>query len=207
MPTIRDGAHFTLDPRPRGLLSPAPDDRLARRHSVPAFLTPAFATVAALLLVAGLAKLRRPERAARALAIAGLPGGAGAARTLGAAEAIVGAACLIAPGPALAAVLAAAYGAFALVVLRLRAARASCGCFGAEDVPAGGLHAALDLAAAAVAALGAAAGVHGLPWVAERATAVVVVGSLAIAAAVSAGHAAFTALPAAWAAWTSTEAP
>jgi hypothetical protein len=118
---------------------------------------PLVSVLAAVLLVAGLGKLRAPAAAADAMRAAGVPAGPGPARLAGLLEAAVGTAVLAAPSrPALLA-MAALYLVLAGVAVRLlRAAvpAASCGCFGA-DAPPSRLHAWFDAAAALVAAAAA----------------------------------------------------
>lgn len=170
-------------------------------------LSPAFATVAALLVLAGAAKVRRPGPAADALAtllarpLAGL---GGAMRVLGAGEIALGLACLLAPGPLLAALMAGVYVVFAGVVLRLRRLSASCGCFGEDGPPAGALHVGLNLAAAGVAGAAAVAGPAALPALVDRPAGEAAVALLAVAGAVYAGWAAFTLVPRVWNAWGTT---
>jgi hypothetical protein len=167
-------------------------------------LSPAFATVAALLVLAGAAKVRRPGPAAEAvgtLLARPAPWLRGAIRVLGAGEIALGLACLLAPGRLVAALLAAVYLVFAVVVLGLRRVSASCGCFGEDGAPAGALHAVLDLAAAGVAAAAALAGPAALPALLDRPVGEAVVAVLAVAAAVYAGWAAFTLVPRVWSAW------
>ncbi len=126
---------------------------------------------AGLLVASGLAKLRDPGPASRALGGAGLPAGPIAARLLGLTEVVVGAGCLLVGGPAFQVAVAALYAAFAvfLIVLLRRDGSASCGCLGTKDAPPTVLHAALDLVAAAA---GAAAALLGSPSIltAARAT-------------------------------------
>jgi methylamine utilization protein MauE len=118
-------------------------------------LLPLFAMAAGVLLLAGLAKLRSPAAAQAALASFGLPPSAALARAIGAAEAGIGALCLILPGGAGALALAAAYLALTLAT-GARWSRgereAPCGCFGdaSSSIHLGhvGLNAALALVAA-----------------------------------------------------------
>src|SRR5262245_7230359 len=112
---------------------------------------------AGLLVASGLANLRDPGPASRALAGAGLPTGAIPARLLGLVEVVVGAGCLFVAGPAFRVATAVLYAGFAvfLVVLLRRDRSASCGCLGTKDAPPTVLHVALDLVAA-TAATGAA---------------------------------------------------
>lgn len=117
---------------------------------------PLVSVPAAVLVVAGVAKLRAPASAVGALRAAGLRSGRALARAVGAAEVAAGAAALALPSrPAL--VLAAAlYAALACVAVRLlRAADvASCGCFGA-DAPPSRLHVLFDAWAALLMAAAA----------------------------------------------------
>jgi|GEM_PF-508716 len=117
-----------------------------------------------LLVVAGIAKTRRPQDTARALLlavpVASRPAAlriAGAAVRAGAlAEAALGGAAAVWPSRPVALAVAASYGAFSLVVLSIRARGgpvASCGCFGRADTPATGLHVAVDVMLGTAAAL------------------------------------------------------
>jgi hypothetical protein len=136
----------------------------------------------ALLVVAGVAKLVRPDDTARALAaLVPLPLARirGLVRVGATAEAALGLVALAVPQTVSATLVAVSYGAFALFVAYARAkggATASCGCFGTPDTPATALHAVVDLglAAAAVAvavaaptgsivSILAAQPLHGLP--------------------------------------------
>jgi hypothetical protein len=115
---------------------------------------------AGLLVVSGLAKLREPGPASRALAGARLPSGRVAGRALGLVEVVVGAACLFVAGPwfrVATAVLYAAFAAFLVVLLRGDGST-SCGCLGTKDAPPTTLHVVLDLVAAAAATAGAVTG-------------------------------------------------
>ena len=124
-----------------------------------------FFVVATLLGVAGVAKLRRPVPTATAMRAAGLPGSPALARALGAVEVAVAVLALVFGGVSTALVVAAAYVGFASVSIRLmaRPAAAGCGCFGDESTPVTNLHVALNLGAAALAALAALSPTEGLP--------------------------------------------
>ena len=118
-------------------------------------LSVVFFLAAELLVWSGAAKLLRPEPSLDFLRVARLPSRRPAARTLGAVELAVGAACLLAPTPTSAALLAALYVGFAAVLaaaLTGVVAVSSCGCFGAKETPPSRLHLATNV-------LGAAAGV------------------------------------------------
>lgn len=111
------------------------------------FLGP-FLAAAALLVVAGAAKVLRPGDLATALRRStGM--GTSAVRVGAAGECAVGLAAIAHPSPLTAALVAASYGAFALYVAWLRwqgGPLATCGCFGAADTPPTFLHIAVDLA-------------------------------------------------------------
>lgn len=131
---------------------------------------PLVSVLAAVLVVAGLGKLRAPAAAADALRAVGMPTGALAARLVGLAEASVGVLVLVAPSRASLGAMAALYailGWFAVRLLRTAAPVASCGCFGA-DAPPSPLHAGFDGAAAVLAALAAASPPPGLAELAAR---------------------------------------
>jgi len=119
-----------------------------------------------LLAVAGAAKALRPDATARALRAAGLRVPTTAVRAGGGVEAVLGAAAAGTGAPLLAALVAASYVAFAgFIVLALWRGTpiSSCGCFGKADTPPSPLHVALDVAAAATAAIVAQRAAHSLP--------------------------------------------
>ncbi|WP_337062188.1 MauE/DoxX family redox-associated membrane protein [Kineococcus sp. G2] len=113
-----------------------------------------------LLLVAGVAKLRRPDGTSRALRAQHLPSSRALVRLLGAGEVALAAAALAgAAGTAWA--VAAAYAAFTgFVVLALvrGAPLSSCGCFGEPDLPPTRTHVAVTAALAAASAATALGG-------------------------------------------------
>ena len=116
---------------------------------------------AALLVVAGAAKVADPANTVGALRALHLRSSPALVRCGAAAEAVIGAAAILVGGAFLWALVAASYAAFAgFVVAALRAGTmiGSCGCFGHEDTPPHPLHVALDLALAGVAAAAAAQG-------------------------------------------------
>ncbi len=122
---------------------------------------------AALLAVAGRAKLRRPAPTGLALARLGLPGSDGVVRLLGVVELAAGAAAVLVGGW-LALPVAALYLGFAAVSAAQvrRAARtgeaADCGCFGDSSAPVGWSHVAVNLLLAVAAGVAAAQGADGL---------------------------------------------
>lgn len=109
---------------------------------------------AGLLVLAGMAKVRRPDAPGRALVLAGLPGGTLAVRALGVVEVLVGAVTLLVGGPVWATVAVLYLGFTGFVVRERSRPAASCGCFGEEGVPLTPLHGVVDavLAVAATAA-------------------------------------------------------
>jgi methylamine utilization protein MauE len=115
-----------------------------------------FAAAAALLVVAGAAKVRRPgptTAALRGLRVRVRPP---VVVALGGAEAAIGFGALVFGWRWIAALVAACYlgfAAFVTAALARRGAVASCGCFGQAETPPTRLHLGLNLAAAAVAAL------------------------------------------------------
>lgn len=121
-----------------------------------------FLLAAALLVLAGVAKIVRPTSTAQALYAAGLPGGTGAVRGLGVVEVVVGVAALLRPVPAVGFALAGLYAGFAAFVAYLKLARpqaASCGCAGAHEVPPSWVHVAFNLTAAISGIVAAVVGV------------------------------------------------
>jgi len=165
-------------------------------------------TLAALLAIAGIAKLRHPAPAANAMALAGFGVGRSGARLIGLLECGVGAWVLLSPGvPALGA-LALAYAILAAGIWAMRRADvADCGCFG-ESAPLepSRLHLAVNLMAAATCALAALSPPPGLRAAAGRAPLEAVALISGVAAAILLSYLAFTALPAAWSAYGGGEA-
>ena len=161
-----------------------------------------YLAAAGLLMVAGVAKLVRPSGVARlvgAWPLVGRPSTARLlARGLGAAEALAGAAALVVGGAAAAGAVAVLYAGFGAFLLATRPA--DCGCFGSitnDDRGQGApvLHAMLDLAAAALAAVAAFAGAPALAAALDRSPAWGLP-LLALTAVLAwLGHAAMTALP------------
>ncbi|WCO68844.1 hypothetical protein PO878_08920 [Iamia majanohamensis] len=122
---------------------------------------------AAVLAVAGLAKLRRPAPTGLALARLGLPGTDPVVRALGALELAAAALATVVGGWA-AAPVALLYLGFAAVSTAQvrRAARtgevADCGCFGDSSAPVGWSHVLVNLALAGAAAAATATGADGV---------------------------------------------
>ncbi|GGM18433.1 MauE/DoxX family redox-associated membrane protein [Nakamurella endophytica] len=125
--------------------------------------TGCFLAACLLLAGAGLLKLARPASTTRALADLALPGDRrlarpAVARVLGLGELAVAFFAAWHGGRLGAGLVAAAFVAFAAVVIRLRRAGsgAACGCLGRDDTPASGQHAAVDLLFAGLAGVGLA---------------------------------------------------
>jgi hypothetical protein len=110
---------------------------------------------AGLVLVAGVAKLRRPGATSEALALTHVPTTTGLVRLLGAAEVVLALAVLLLGGPWLFGALALAYVGFTVVAERQRRAGRGCGCFGAATTRVGPLHLGVDAVAALVAGFAA----------------------------------------------------
>ena len=104
-------------------------------------VTALHASAAVLLMVAGVAKLARPEPTLDLLAALGLPRRTGIAVGLGAVETGVGLAALAVGGPVPAAMTGALYVGFTVAVVRgLLVGAPSCGCFGRTDAPPSWVH-------------------------------------------------------------------
>jgi hypothetical protein len=117
-----------------------------------------YLVAAALLVLAGAAKVLDPLPLVRALRSAGLPLRAPAVRAVAVGETALGVVALLTGARAAAALVALSYAGFTGFVLLARArggVLASCGCFGKQDTPPTPTHAVvtglLALAAAAVA--------------------------------------------------------
>jgi hypothetical protein len=111
---------------------------------------------AALLVAAGVVKLRRPQPTADALAGVGLPGRRELVRALGVVEIAVGAGPFLRPGtfaPVLA-ILYVSFACFVAYVLGRGLPLRSCGCLGETDTEPSRLHVTVT-AVAAAAGLGA----------------------------------------------------
>lgn len=118
--------------------------------------------VASLVLVAGgFAKLRDPRPTARMMAaLARRPDDVplAVARLAAAVELVLGVATFLVGGRVLGGLTAAAFGVFALVAWRLvrLGGQVSCGCFGRQSAGTTGVHVAVDVAVALLAAVAAA---------------------------------------------------
>jgi hypothetical protein len=175
---------------------------------VSAALAPAFATVAALLVVAGATKVRNPLPARLALRAIAAPSGPVAVRVVGAAEIAIGALCLVRPDAIAAGLLTLAYVVFACFVWQLLRAGGSvpCGCFGASLFEPSRLHVAMDLVAAAVALIAIASAPPALFAISSAPASEALV-LATIAAATYLGVLAFTFVPELWRSWTPQRRP
>lgn len=122
---------------------------------------------AALLVLAGVAKVRRPAPTGLAMARLGLPGSDRVVRALGALEVLAALVATMIGGWA-ALPVAVLYLGFALVSMaQLRRAAATgeaadCGCFGDQSAPLGWSHVAVDVTLAGAAGLAVLVGAGGL---------------------------------------------
>jgi len=167
-------------------------------------LAPLFGTVAGLLMLAGLLKLRSPARGNDAYPAPGAALGVRGTRIAAVAEIGLGCVALAAPGRVVAATCGAAFAAFAAYTIRLMAASdgpADCGCFGESGGTVGPGHVVLDLACAAVGLRAAIAPPRTLASIVAETPLTGAVLVCGIAAAVYALYLAYTALPEAWSAY------
>ncbi len=165
-------------------------------------LTPAFAIAATVLCVAGIAKLRAPAGAVRALATLGAPASTGLVRAFACLELGLGLWCLVGAGRLAAAVLASVYAGFASISYLLARRGESCGCFGEREAPASGAQSALSACLAVVGLAAAVSAVHHVSWLLSRPVSSALVLALGIAGASYATVLVYTQLPYAWSAWT-----
>ncbi|MEY2591414.1 MAG: hypothetical protein QOJ67_3398 [Acidimicrobiaceae bacterium] len=121
-----------------------------------------FAAAGALLALGGAFKVVRPLPTVGALRAVGAPASPIAVRALGLVEATLGVAAVLTGAPALAALVAAAYLAFAafvMIAMRGGTALQSCGCFGEVETPPSAAHVLLNVSLAGVSLAAAATGV------------------------------------------------
>ena len=166
-----------------------------------AALTPLYVTAAIVLAVAGMAKLRSPAGAARALRTLGLPAGTAIVRAIAGGELLIAAACLLRPSAVCAALLALVYAGFGGFSTLLANTHSSCGCVGESEAPASLIQSVLS-AVIAIALLAVAfAPPHGIGWLLAREPASAVALALGIAGCAYAIVLAYRELPQAWNAW------
>jgi hypothetical protein len=159
-------------------------------------MTMPHAVAALILAVAGVAKLRSPEAAARAVT---LP--ATSVRVFALGELALASAALFTASAWSAALMAALYAGFAVLTLRLARAGAACGCFGAEESPASPVQSVLSAGLAAVSLVCALAGAHTAGWILARplgTVAVLVVGAIGTVYGIVL---AYSELPPLWRSW------
>jgi uncharacterized membrane protein YphA (DoxX/SURF4 family) len=161
-------------------------------------LTAPLAVAALVLVVAGVAKLRAPAPAVRALRELGLPAGKLAIRAFAAFEVALGVWALLGPGSTAAGLLAASYALFSVLALLLTNHRAACGCFGEGDFPVSRVQALISAVLAVACATAAVWPPHRLL---DRPAGQAVILVIGIAASAYATVLAYTQLPAAWSAW------
>lgn len=164
-------------------------------------LTPPLLVAAAVLAIAGLAKLRAPNGAVRALHSLGVPASPLLVRAFALGEVALATWALIHPSRLVVALLAAAYASFALITGALARRHASCGCFGAASPPASAAQASISTAFAAVALVSALTPVHGVGWLLDRSTWSAIVLMAATAGSAYGAVVAYTEIPSAWSAW------
>jgi hypothetical protein len=162
-------------------------------------IAPAIWTLAGVLALAAIAKLRDPEHASRALRTAGMLGGPATVRALGAGELAIAAWCLIAPGTGAMAALAAVYLAFAGAISRMRQAGvADCGCFGERSFEPSVAHLVLNLCAVVIAMAAVIAPPPDIGAITDRPPLEAIALGGGVATCVYLSYLAFTALPRAW---------
>ncbi len=147
-----------------------PSGHNSRRLAVLDLARVVIAGLAALLGLAGYAKLRRPGPSSATLRAAGVPGAPAATRAVAVAELAVPAAALILAGRGAGTVIAVVFAALTAgaAVGARRAGDQACGCFGDEDAALGARHVATNLAAAVAAVVAAIAAPASLPALAMR---------------------------------------
>jgi hypothetical protein len=166
-------------------------------------LAPLVWTLAGLLAIAGVAKLRHPEPAANAMARAGFGAGRSGSRLTGLLECGVAAWVLLDPSVLSLGALALAYATLASGIWAMRRADvADCGCFGeSASLEPSRLHLAVNLMAAATCALAALSPPPALGVATERAPLEALALIAGVATAILLAYLAFTALPQAWSAY------
>jgi hypothetical protein len=159
-------------------------------------MTMPHAVAALILAVAGLAKLRAPGAAARAVA---LP--AASIRVFALGELGLAISALLTASAWTAALMAVLYAGFAVLTLRLARTGAACGCFGAEQSPASPVQSLLSAALAAVCLSCALVGAHAAGWILARPLETVPVLVVGAAGAVYGIVLAYSELPQLWRSW------
>jgi hypothetical protein len=167
-------------------------------------LMPAFDVACALLVIAGIGKVKVPIGTRDALRRTGLPVRPVMVRVIGGLEAALGTFAATRPGAVSAAAIAVAYatsGALVLVLLLVAGGPADCGCFAGSETRAGPTHLGLNGVACCVGVLAALSPPPGLAWIFGRPALLAVplaVGTVGAAAAV---YVMYTAFEPAWRAY------
>jgi hypothetical protein len=164
-------------------------------------LTAPLLVAAVVLAVAGIAKLRFPAGAERALRTLGLLVSGIAIRGFAVGEIALAAWVLLDPGPIANVALAGVYAIFALMTILLARRQASCGCFGESSTPASASQSAISAALSVVALLAAVAGAHGIDWMLHRSVPSGIVLIVGVAGAAYGTVVAYSQIPSAWTAW------
>jgi uncharacterized membrane protein YphA (DoxX/SURF4 family) len=164
-------------------------------------LTAPLLLAAGVLCIAGVAKLRSPGGATRAFEALGLPARPALVRALATVELAIGVWCALDGSAAAAFAVACLYAAFTVAAVLLSRRHSSCGCFGAEELPASLWQGVLSAGLGTVALAGALAGAHGLQWVLDRSAFEAATILTGIAGAAYATVLAYTLLPQAWTSW------
>ena len=159
-------------------------------------LTVPHAVAALLLCVAGVAKLRSPAAAARAVGVA-----PAAIRVFAILELGLGGWALLSADLTSSALMAALYAAFAAVTIGLGRRGAPCGCFGSDEAPSSSIQSTVSAVLALVSIAGLAASAHGASWILERPLGTVTVLVMGTAGAVYGTVLAYSELPLLWRAW------
>lgn len=168
---------------------------------------PALLAAAALLVLAGVAKLRQPAEAAASLGSLGLPASPALVRAGSLLEVAAGGAALLWPRAA-AAAIALLYLTFTLLVtvqLR-RGGRVPCGCLGAASIPPSRVHLCLNAGCLAVALAAVAAPPTSVVALAAASPLAAAVALLAGVAVASLGAAATKLFPETMGAWQGAQA-
>jgi hypothetical protein len=132
-----------------------------------------YLAAAALLVVAGVPKVADPMPLVRALRSTRLPAGGPLVRAFALGEVLVGAAAVLVPGRATAALVCAAYlvfSGFVGLALARGGVLESCGCFGKADTPPTRAHLAVTALLAVAAGALAVAPPGGPVWTADSLT-------------------------------------
>jgi hypothetical protein len=159
-------------------------------------LTVPHAAAALVLMVAGLAKLRSPRAAARAVHVTPL-----VIRGFATFEVALGAWALVSGVRPVSVVMVLVYAGFALTTWRLARTNTACGCFGEQEDPASPIQSVVSVALALVCLVSALAAPHALGWILGRSAASATVLVLGTAGVVYGTVLAYSELPLLWRSW------